>query len=104
MLPKLGKLLLIIASLPLILYVNVVPFLQDFVARIAPSSVPDNAEFDFIVVGSGSAGSVVAGRLAESGFDVLLVEAGGPPNFLMSIPGLGKMSMSMDVNGTTLTC
>jgi choline dehydrogenase-like flavoprotein len=44
--------------------------------------------FDFIVVGSGSAGSVVAARLAEAGNEVLLVEAGGSPNFLQIIPGL----------------
>ena len=32
---------------------------------------------DYVVVGGGSAGSVVAGRLAEAGADVLLLEAGG---------------------------
>ena len=38
--------------------------------------------FDFIVVGSGTSGSVVAGRLAEAGHNILLVEAGGPAHFL----------------------
>lgn len=33
--------------------------------------------FDYIVVGGGSSGSVVAARLAEAGADVLLLEAGG---------------------------
>jgi choline dehydrogenase len=33
--------------------------------------------FDYIVVGGGSSGSVVAARLAEGGADVLLLEAGG---------------------------
>ncbi|MBX8688872.1 acetyltransferase [Mycobacterium sp. 20091114027_K0903767] len=35
---------------------------------------------DFVVVGAGSAGSIVASRLAAAGADVVLVEAGGTDN------------------------
>lgn len=50
--------------------------------------MPDE-EYDFIVVGAGSAGCVVAARLAENSADqVLLIEAGGRENFYMDIPTL----------------
>ena len=35
------------------------------------------AVFDYIVVGGGSTGAVVAGRLGEAGYSVLVLEAGG---------------------------
>lgn len=89
--PTLGAILLLSLSLPLIIYINFVPLLQQFMARCCLPGVKDKSEFDFIVVGAGSTGSVVAGRLAEHGHQVLLLEAGGPANWLMTIPGLVLM-------------
>lgn len=51
-------------------------------------------QFDYIVVGAGSAGCALAARLSESGtFKVLLLEAGGPDrNVWIHVPlGVGKL-------------
>src|SRR3954463_12648711 len=43
------------------------------------SGSDENANAEYIVVGSGAGGGTVAARLAESGRTVLLLEAGGDP-------------------------
>ena len=40
-------------------------------------------EADYVVVGAGSAGCAVAGRLAATGASVILLEAGGPDSSMM---------------------
>ena len=43
------------------------------------TTLPDGAQFDFVIAGAGPAGCVLASRLAADGrYAVLLIEAGGP--------------------------
>jgi choline dehydrogenase len=63
--------------------------------------VPNSAHFDYVVVGAGSAGCVLANRLTASGrHRVLLLEAGGPDrNIWIHIPlGYGKLFSNAKVN------
>ena len=65
------------------------------------SEVPSAAHFDYIVVGAGSAGCVLANRLTASGrHRVLLLEAGGADrNIWIHIPlGYGKLFANAKVN------
>jgi choline dehydrogenase len=59
-------------------------------------------EADYVVVGSGSSGSAVAGRLAEAGHSVILLEAGKKDDkFLTNKPGMiGPMHSVPEIKRT----
>ena len=89
---KILPIVLLVCNAPLIIYIHLTPVIHQLLAEyIFPTVTRNGSEFDFIVVGAGSAGSVVAGRLAEHGHQVLLLEAGGPANWFMTIPYLGSL-------------
>jgi choline dehydrogenase-like flavoprotein len=92
--PILAKIGIIFIGIIFLSIVNL-SWWSDYVYTKHFQQPPKNGSiFDFIVVGSGSAGSVVAARLAEAGNEVLLVEAGGSPNILQAIPAMSLFFLS----------
>ena len=67
------------------------------VGRFQPSSL--RPSYDYIVVGGGSAGAVVASRLTEDpSITVLLLEAGGDTPFFTEIPGAVGFALNSNLD------
>ncbi|XP_026488905.2 glucose dehydrogenase [FAD, quinone]-like [Vanessa tameamea] len=81
---------------------SVMNFLQEGTSQLdnePPDQVNILTEYDFIVVGAGTAGCVIANRLTEiPEWKVLLVEAGVNENFVMDIPILANYLQFTNAN------
>ena len=62
---------------------------------------PWDATYDYVVIGGGTAGITVASRLAQHGFHVALVEAGGSYEWMhpiSSIPGAATFGIGSSIS------
>lgn len=79
------------------LYITNTCDISEICQRVQPKTVPDQ-EYDFIVVGGGTAGAAAAGRLAENlDWKVLLIEAGNDESPGTQIPSMIGNFMSNEV-------
>ncbi|XP_061391333.1 glucose dehydrogenase [FAD, quinone]-like [Musca vetustissima] len=87
---------------------NIIRYFLQFIAQgqadenleNADNNTPLLKEYDFIVVGAGTAGCTLAARLSENPqWKVLLLEAGGPELLVMDFPAIAQMlKLSSEVN------
>lgn len=67
-------------------------------SRLDSRTLSGDLEFDYVVVGGGTAGNVMATRLAQASLSVAVVEAGGTYELtsVQAIPGADVVSVGSD--------
>lgn len=89
----------------LVLHTNAVPSTQSdtYVSRVDARGFGD-ASFDYIVVGGGTGGNVIATRLAQKSLKVALVEAGGLYQLesVAAVPAADVLPVGSDPNTKAL--
>ena len=73
---------------------NTIPFLKGTFGAVS-SAVGFEPSYDYVIVGGGTAGNTIAARLAEAGFTVSIVEAGGFYEVSRGEKGLSQQSLLM---------
>ncbi|KAJ3657980.1 hypothetical protein Zmor_009752 [Zophobas morio] len=72
---------------------------NEFKQGVECENTEEYGEFDFVIVGAGSAGSVLATRLSEiDDFSILLLEAGGEEDDFSQIPALWSYNQFSEKN------
>ncbi|XP_014477968.1 PREDICTED: glucose dehydrogenase [FAD, quinone]-like [Dinoponera quadriceps] len=82
--------LLSISIIVFIFYIHFAYLVDIYLQWIFNNNIKDMQQYDYIIVGAGSAGATLATHLTEGNHSILLLEAGGIPPLFLDIPFLAS--------------